>query len=151
MALVINEKIDYVARDLTPTSQMILENEMNKYGLSNFVPDFHVTLIFSRTRIDINESDLIKRKDHIVGTGKMEKWEDHEGNDIIVLVLDDNDSVYTFSKRNEFLLSRGGTNSYPEYRPHITLTKKPPIGYNVPDDKIIISLAFGEKYINYYG
>lgn len=117
----------------------------SKNSIDNYNKDFHITLVNSEIQVDFEPlADCgIKIPSYNITPAK---WVTSDGNTIVVLSLNSKWLEYRFREAKE----HGATWSYPEFRPHITLSYDVHSTFDVSKmSKIDFDLYIESEYCEY--
>ena len=114
----------YVRRDVVNKSEITAWAKSQ--GMTDIVPDLHVTIVYSRTAIDWIKAG----NDSEWSGGKQDQLVIPQGGPRAVEPLGNMAAVLMFASsrlswRHEDILRAGASSDYPDYQPHVSLTKTP--------------------------
>lgn len=114
----------YVRRDVVNAAEIKAWAEGQ--GLTDIVPDLHVTIVYSRTAMDwikagtVGEWNQEKNGQLIIPAGGPRVVEPLGGMAAVLMFASS-----LLAWRHEEIVRAGASHDYPEYQPHISLTKEP--------------------------
>lgn len=126
----------YISVKFSEKTNEVLNNIRTSFGLkggSDLEPtpeNFHSTIIYSPTKVDLIKFDILKRTHpnleiNLKLKTKLNIW-DTPGSSGRVLVLEFNSRI--LKAYHDIAKACGGTHTYPGYKQHISLA------YNIPED-----------------
>lgn len=138
----------YIAAKFSEKTNEALRNIRASFGITgkNVEPtpdNFHITIAYSKTPIDIDKFEYMKRLDPKVAINlsvkaKAEIWETNTSSGR-VLVLRVNSRI--LNMYHKIAMDCGGSHSYPEYEQHISLMYDTPENISVPANTKSIPLV----------